>query len=203
VHAELQNGEANLAQVRADIARAEADAMRAKARVTFEECRSTQASVRAEATLTVAECRMHMAEHAQCESHNESHTAEAGVAGCALGMLGALFSFGATALIGCGAGLAVGAATTDNCPAAACSADPAVALRAALAHEHLSQYPPCGGSLGVYLATFGGAVSIAQILPGGPAATAGLAAGDVLVAIDGEATHSAVDVARVVENHPP
>jgi len=49
----------------------------------------------------------------------------------------------------------------------------------------------------------GGGAEVAEATPGGPAARAGLTAGDVVTAIDGEPIADPDDVARAIEDHEP
>jgi len=49
----------------------------------------------------------------------------------------------------------------------------------------------------------GGGAEVAQATPGGPAAEAGLAAGDVVTEVDGEAVQDPEDVARAIEDDKP
>jgi S1-C subfamily serine protease len=56
--------------------------------------------------------------------------------------------------------------------------------------------------LGVSVLATGGA-TVAEVVPGGPAETAGLAAGDVITAIGGTAIGSADDVSTVLGSHSP
>jgi putative serine protease PepD len=49
----------------------------------------------------------------------------------------------------------------------------------------------------------GGGAQVAEATPGGPAADAGLAAGDVVTAIDGDAINDPDDVVEAIEDHEP
>jgi len=49
----------------------------------------------------------------------------------------------------------------------------------------------------------GGGAEVAQATPGGPAAAAGLAAGDVVTEVDGEAVQDPEDLARAIEDDAP
>jgi putative serine protease PepD len=49
----------------------------------------------------------------------------------------------------------------------------------------------------------GGGAQVAEATAGGPAATAGLSAGDVITAIDGEAVNDPEDVSEAIEDHSP
>jgi putative serine protease PepD len=49
----------------------------------------------------------------------------------------------------------------------------------------------------------GGGAEVAQATPGGPAAAAGIAAGDVVTEVDGEPVQDPEDVARAIEDDQP
>ena len=60
-----------------------------------------------------------------------------------------------------------------------------------------------GGFLGVALADAENGAGITQVVPGSPAANAGLQAGDVVTAVDGNAVQSADDLASALRAHKP
>jgi PDZ domain len=203
VRAELAFDEPRLVLVRAELAASEDKAARAKSKAEFEGCRATQASIQAEATIAVADCQRRSAEYAQCEARNESRTAETGVGGCVLGIFAAIVTGGAAAPLaagGCAAGAVVGAARADDCPAAGCNADPAIAFNAAVARHGLMVFPVCGGELGITMGAPLAGGTISRLVPGGAAERAGLLPGDTVTSIDGRATPRGVDVAMVLND---
>jgi hypothetical protein len=187
-----------------EIAASELQAEKAKARANFEECRSIAASIRAEATIAVAACQEETARHAECAAENESRTAKSGVTGCIGGILLAGLTGGAAAPIalgGCALGTAAGGASAVECPTVPCSVDPGAALATALGASQLTRFPICGGVMGVGLTLQ--PAKITYVLPGSPAAAAGLTPGDVVIRLENDPIASGTELAHAIEAHPP
>jgi PDZ domain len=195
---------ARLDAIRREIAASELQAQKARVRADFEECRSNAASLRAEATVAIATCQEELARHGECNAQNASRAANSSVTGCLGGILLAGLTGGTAfpiALGGCALGAAAGGASADQCPTVQCSVDPSTALAAALGAHQLTRFPICGGVMGIGLEPQ--LARITYVLPGSPAAAAGLAPGDVIIRLENNPIGSGSALALAVEEHPP
>jgi len=82
---------------------------------------------------------------------------------------------------------------------------------APIVNELAAGHSPSGGStpqaarawLGVIVTTGSGGVSISSVVPGGPAASAGLRAGDLIVGVDGTTISTPADLTAALSSHKP
>jgi len=184
-----------------DIAAAEDRARLAKAAADFENCQAHAAKLRGDVAVQQAQCLQSIAAYNVCVAENEKKTASSGTAGCLLGILvaGATGGLGIPwGIGGCAAGLTVGAATGKACNFQPCEVNAEKLEAVSLARAGLSEWPRCGGYVGISVAALPGVapggLEVVGVGPGTTAQELGLAPHDVLVRVRGIDT---VDVASL------
>jgi hypothetical protein len=193
---------ARLARVEQELAESEARAARAREEARFFECKTSVERVRAEILAERTGCLRQIADQAACAAREEREKGDTTLIGCILGLGIAYASAGAAtpyALGGCAAGRVAGEAAAEACPAPACAATLETAHEPHLRAEGWSEFPQCGGWLGVEVETplLTLIDGLKVVTPGG-LASAGLSEDDFIAYADGKRVKSLDDLATAI-----
>ncbi len=202
--ARINEAEKRRIELDAEIAASEALAEQARERARTQACLAGNAELRAQATQMQSACLEKVAVYNACEAKRSKSQAGSTAIGCLIGIGIAATTSGlgtSIALGGCGLGAAAGS-TIRTCPRVRCQADQQKIERKVLTKKRLSEYPLCGGYLGIgvddLMVTKRLGARITEVGPGTTAASVGLAANDYVIAIDSRTIRSPADVDKAL-----
>lgn len=206
--ARIDEAEKRRIQLDAEIAASEALAAQARERARTQACLAGNSELRAKATQVQSACLEDVAEYNACEARRSKTQAGGTAIGCLIG-IGVASTTGGVglpiALGGCGMGALAGSGRA--CPHVRCEADQQKIERKVLSAKKLSEFPLCGGYLGVGVKDFQVSkrigVRIREVGPGTTAASIGLTRGDHVIAIDSRAIRSPADVDKALARKRP
>lgn len=202
--ARFDEAEKRLIELDAEIAASEALAEQARERARTQACLAGNAELRAKATQIQSACLEEVAMYNACEAKRSKKQAGSTALGCLIGIGIATTTGGLgtpVALGGCGMGAIAGSGRT--CSPVRCEADQQKIEREVLSAKRLSEFPLCGGYLGISVKDFEVekrvGVRISEVGPGTTAASIGLTRGDHVIAIDSRTVRSPADVVKAIE----
>jgi hypothetical protein len=200
IEARIAQEELKLHAIQQEVIASEARAEAARLEAEHQACRAQVKEIAAEVERRRAVCAKDLADHNLCIAKNSERTATAGLWGCGLGIAAAAFSAGAAtpwALGGCGMGLGAGLQAADECPVPSCAKDLAHVPTEVLSARGLSESPRCGGYAGISVEAVGSQARsgtvVSRVYPGTYGNAANMAAGDVVISINGVSISTSAD----------
>lgn len=204
---EQQRQTERLQRIQAQIVDSEHRAEYARQQAAYQQCRASAAAIDADISLRKATCANRVAEHYQCLATEERGVTDKAVGGCVLGLFAGWLSGGALApwaLGGCGVGYATGESGRDHCPVPTCLQDaPHWPMTEARRRNHTG-LPVCRGRVELVQSVrqLPSALRVTGVIHGTAATQAGVRVGDIVIAVNGEATATGAQLAQAIARAP-